>query len=62
MTEMVNTDIQIGNIVYTYVGILTTESFKKKRGTKTLCSGKNLLCLKSVKRFQNSLKTNQFIH
>lgn len=47
MTEMVNTDIQIGNTVYTYVEILT-ESFKK-RGTKMLCSGKNLLCLKFVK-------------
>lgn len=49
MTEMVKTDIQIGNTVYTYVEILITESFKKQ-GTKMLCSGKNLLCLKFVKR------------
>ena len=30
MTEMVKTDIQIGNTVYTYVEILITESFKKQ--------------------------------
>lgn len=50
MTEMVNTDIQVGNTVYTYVGILTTESFKKKKRNKNVMFRQKSFVLKVCKK------------